>query len=126
MPNESKHALAGWPMSYKRSRFWVRINDGYVRLTLRPGQQLHHYAGGRDEEGWSSEAHIWSHEGDHIRLEWMSDGVDCDGRLSDNTVCVCDLDKLTSRHVLDDAPLVPAWEHIEHEHRDYEAEKAGY
>ena len=41
------------------ARFWVFKHTGPVKLTLRPGQTLHHYHGERTEEGWTSTAESW-------------------------------------------------------------------
>src|SRR6267142_3393798 len=62
------------------ARFWVWRN-GWVKLTLRPEQQLSSFRAQRTEEGWASEAESWEHTGTHVVREWCQRGRDCDGVL---------------------------------------------
>ncbi len=119
----------------KTVRFWIWINDGHVRLTLRPGDVLCHCVGGRTDEGWSSEQHVWTHEGDHLELTVDTDGVDCDGRLSTNATLACPIGNVHAHEFGDfddDRQRVstglfgPAWERVSAGQRDYSAEAAGY
>lgn len=66
----------------RNARFWTFENNGWVKLTLRPSQQLSHGVGGRTDEGWSFYGCTWEHEGDRVSRHWISDGRDCDGRLT--------------------------------------------
>ena len=79
--------------------------------------------GGPDDEGWSAEGWTVSHEGDHVRLEWWSDGSDCEGRLSRGGVSVWDGETYRKGH---DGTFVPAWQAEGSHQRDYTAEAAGY
>ena len=82
------------------ARFWVYVNGGPVKLTLRPGEVLEHYQCWTTDEGWSSEYCRWGwdcededHGGELFR-EWESCGRDCDGRLDRSGVDVCDMEDM--------------------------------
>lgn len=118
------------------ARFWIWYppGDQWVKLTLRPGQQLSYGYGGRHEEGWSWTGETYSHEGDHVLCQFTSDGSDCDGRLTRRNDSRCDLDKLKARDMKADFPdwldcrgiFAPEWERVASHQRDYQAEAAGY
>jgi hypothetical protein len=99
-------------------RFWVWINGGWVRLTLRPGQTLEHCKHCRTDEGWSAEWTRWTHDWDQVVRESVSDGRDCDGRLTEDWMDFCPferLDQLEYSHWASDChngvPIrSPAWE----------------
>lgn len=126
----------------KNARFWTWHNDGWVKLTLRPGQSLTHHVGGRTDEGWFSEATTWMHAVSEIVRENDSSGCDCDGPLYRHWRDRCCLDELAVvSHVKqsDDferypdgwmpdyaAPLTPAWESVSSSQRDVYAEAVGY
>jgi len=106
------------------ARFWVWWRDGAVKLTLRPGQALGAEWSGRHEEGWAYEAERWAYDGRVVLRVSVSDGTDCDGRMSDSTTCACPLTRLRDRDV--DGLHFPEWEREKSSHRDYAAEAAGY
>ena len=107
------------------ARFWDYVNNNPVKLTLRPGQSRSWGKWERTDEGWSSEGYTWSHEGDGVRCQYGSDGMDCDGRLRRGLAVFAPLAKLRARQATD-GPAVPAWEDAESWQRDYAAEAAGY
>lgn len=84
-------------MARPNARFWVYVNGGPVRLTLKPGQQLQHHTWERHEEGWSSEATSWEYPDDEdaVYREWCLDGRDCDGRLTRHGADRCDVANLS-------------------------------
>lgn len=113
----------------RNARFWEYHNGAPVKLTLRPGQSLSHYSGGRTDEGWSSTATTWrlSSNGRVLERDITSDGADCDGRLTTG----CDSVALTERDSfvpLYYAPelLRPDWRDAGGWQRDQFAEAAGY
>lgn len=112
----------------RNARFWVYVNGGDVKLTLRPGHGLSWGRSWSHEEGWSSEEYTWRYKkgsGTVWRLT-ATDGTDCDGRLSTCTESYCRLDRLQS-HQVDDSPIRhPDWERLSSRQRDYQAEAAGY
>ena len=118
----------------RNARFWVHVNGGPVKLTLRPDQELSWGYAVRTDEGWASESYTWSHEGDHVRLKWCDDGVDCDGRLTRYGESHASLDELlvdppscsdSERHVYENV-LWPLWRKDYAGQRDEYAEMAGY
>ena len=66
----------------KTVRFWEYHNGDFVKLSLKDGQSLEHYSGGSTDEGWSSEYCKWSRDGDRLYRKTVTDGRDCDGRLT--------------------------------------------
>lgn len=103
-------------------RFWT--GDG-CKITLKPGQVLHHHQSWPTDEGWRSESERWEHTGDGVRRETVSDGRDCDGRLTNSCTVFCPADKLAAR-VLEDYPPLPEWKVIDTELYDEYARAAGY
>jgi hypothetical protein len=113
----------------RNARFWVYVN-GWVRLTLRPGQHLAHVRGGPTDEGWRREVNEWTHDGEGVQWESFTEGRDCDGRHEAWWESYCPLDDLHSRSNEsddNDAPwCLPAWGGDRSGQRDYTAEAAGY
>lgn len=119
----------------KNARFWIYMNGGPVKITLKPDQTLEHFQGGRCEEGWSSETTSWEYEDGVVRQERCSDGRDCDGRLTTYGEIVCPLDSLSAGNVPytdGDEPTTwagviwPDWQKESSYQRDEYAEAAGY
>lgn len=118
----------------RNARFWVYINGGPVKLTLRPGQVLRHYVGWTHDEGWSSEMHEWEHDGDAVVRRWEMAGSDCDGPLTTYGEDSCDLVWLRARephsepheHANYIGVMWPEWQRGRREQRDVFAEAAGY
>lgn len=114
------------------ARFWNWCPGGWVKITLRPGQELSYAVHQRTEEGWSAQGETFRHDGDRVTCEWWNDGADCDGRLSREGECSCPLDRLAVevRSSSEDREtrdiLAPAWERGTAEQRDYQAEAANY
>lgn len=72
----------------KNARFWIMNPancDSLVKLTLKPGQRLAHGFGGPHEEGWSSHFETWTYDeySQGIQRQYVDDGRDCDGRLTE-------------------------------------------
>ena len=121
----------------KNARFWAWSNGpegGWVKLTLKPGQELIHHGGGPCEEGYHYWAETWRHEGDRVLNTWDSQSRDCDGLYHNGSRRYCLVDLLqavTIQHFASTSPYHPtpprpAWEHENRTQRDFEAEKAGY
>ena len=123
------------------ARFWVWWNDGWVKLTLRPGQTLSHGYSGPTDEGWSSEHHNYEYDAETLCVtsHCTSDGSDCDGRLTRYYDCECRVDDLHAvppppldeqafcrRSIREFWPMRPLWKKIGSSQRDYNAEAAGY
>ena len=126
----------------KNARFWTWINDGWVKLTLRPGSTLwwSHYTS--HDEGWSSETVEWFLGDDVVTRTTETDGSDCDGRLSRSYVDECGIGELASVPAMKQCeyseehwdgweidptrPMRPDWQKVRSGQRDYAAEAAGY
>lgn len=90
------------------ARFLVYLHGEYVKITLKPEQQLTWRNYCRTEEGYFAEGYVWTHEGDHVREEQETDSRDCDGRHGDSRVDVCPLGLLQA---------VPLFKRTWHEER---------
>ena len=110
------------------ARFWVYVNGGDVKLTLRPGRSLSWGRSWRHDEGWSSEDYAWwcKKGTEAVGRLYSTDGTDCDGRMSTCTETRCRYDKLQSYQVDDNPIRYPEWERLSQGQRDYQAEAAGY
>lgn len=109
------------------ARFWASAASGSpVKLTLKPGQTLHHHYGSRTDEGWMSESLRFSFNAGFIVCERHSDGVDCDGRLESFATLVCPLRDRAAGYVDEHGVAFPAWKHTDGGQRDHSAEAAGY
>jgi hypothetical protein len=111
------------------ARFWYFLNGSPVKITLHPGQSLEHYHGAPCDEGWSSEYHKFTHEGDGVTCEWQEDGRDCDGRLTTDGESFAPLSALRDGYVEDNGSGVvyADWQRSRPSSvRDEYAEAAGY
>jgi len=101
------------------ARFRQWINGDWVMLTLHPGQELlwHHYH--QHDEGWASESYSWLLEGGTIHCSIVSDGTDCDGRLTRYHMSMARVEDISRDRD-------PVWLSCEESQRDYQAEAAGY
>ena len=84
------------------ARFWVYRNGTYVKLTLKPGQEVRHAFYRTTDEGWASQTDSWRHGMDRVRNTWRFDGSDCDGRTSTSGAQECPLGELQGRRFIDD------------------------
>lgn len=140
-----KHRLNPWVPP--NVRFWVWWNNDPVKLTLKPDQTLTLYEAHRTDEGWSSMTERYTHAGDRVECETVSEGVDCDGRLKTGWKGFARIDQLQQEPIcrfLDyfdgeryrtiATPYVengreclrPDWTEGKSWQRDYSAEAAGY
>lgn len=134
------------------ARFWVWLAgsvdyDGYVKVTLRPGQVLRWSHGGITDEGYRSEWMTFKHEknshdsfpdSERERLYgvvFMIDEVeerDCDGRHFHESQVACPVDRLEDQlNYVDTCKgkkvyRVPSWRRVTSRQRDQYAEMAGY
>jgi hypothetical protein len=107
---------------------WTYHDDRWqgVRLEL-DGDAVHLVSGGRTEEGWTRSAEVLRYVSPGLVVaELYSDGADCDGRASSESLwwCApCDLE----HHPADQyGPARPLWVRQHSRRRDYAAERAGY
>lgn len=86
------------------ARFWIHWNNTLTKIRLTPDQVLTLRRHSRDEEGWSSHADRYTHEGDHVRCDWGWEGCDCDGRTGESGALICPLTLLEAEVVTNDPP----------------------
>lgn len=118
------------------ARFYVWENGQDIKITLRPGESVSWSSGGATDEGWSRDYETWSFDGTFVYNESISDGVDCDGRLTRECQSICHLMDLrkcqptqrdwTSGEDVAWGPLVPQWRKLERSQRDQFAEAMNY
>jgi hypothetical protein len=107
------------------ARFWTWVNDGWVKLTLRPQETLTWAEAHLADEGWASEAMDWRYDGDGIHRSSYQAGRDCDGKMEWWGEDYCPLEDLAAIEATD-GTLRPAWERKSASQRDYSAEAMGY
>lgn len=109
-------------------RFWVWINNGWVKLRLEPGQVIRWGQSGPTDEGWSYVSYQFEYDIqiDVIKRTAVSGGCDCDGPIDRVTEYECHFDRLKANwnEKLDD--YVPEWDECGGLVRDLYAERAGY
>lgn len=117
----------------KNARFWVWHNNGWVKLTLTPGQSVSFHTGGETEEGWSHEHSVYTHTGEEVESSHGTEGCDCDGRHSWSSESYCHLDDLKARDAYECNPIdenkgimAPEWTRGSSRQYDQFAEMAGY
>lgn len=112
----------------RNARFWTWLNGAYVKLTLKPGQTLSWGQGGPTDEGWSSVEESWelSEDGEVIVRECVTDGSDCDGRLTQGTTMIASADGATFCDYAGDGHFRPDWQRDDAWQRDQYAEAMGY
>lgn len=118
----------------RNCRFKVYINGGDVTLTLKPGQVLEWYKFYNTDEGWSSVYESWglNDAGTELQRDCVSDGTDCDGRLTRFDVAFADADPATFTEGYDPYKAAergqrfPYWKQDRSEQRDQYAELANY
>jgi hypothetical protein len=121
----------------RNARFWDYVNNGLVKLTLRPDQELTHTSGGSTDEGWFSEVETWIHTGDGVEYTRKSWGRDCDGGYGTASVVFCPLADLGAGAAPEDVEEAyripdcagvryPSWRKQSACQYDEQAELAGY
>lgn len=111
------------------ARFWV-YHNGWVKLTLKPGQKLNHTFSCLTDEGYVTQAETYSHDGTYVYSDMFETGRDCDGPYSRSTMVRCHISSLKdnpSEDIFGEiAPDRPFWERVDSWQRDIFAEEMGY
>lgn len=115
----SRQPKVRWWWRPHNARFKVWVNGGEAILTLRPDQTLRRHEFFPTDEGWSSLSEEWFYDGTLVHREWVSDGTDCDGRLTRHSLDMWD------GHTLNDRGF-PDWQEGAAWQRDYTAESMNY
>lgn len=119
------------------ARFWVWENDGWIKLTLKPGQTLRWVSGGSTDEGYSNDYHSWEYDTEEgvVIADYANESRDCDGRHSYHATSNCligDLQALPPvtadpENYVDEIPVPrPDWRRGASSQRDHYAEAMGY
>jgi len=108
------------------ARFWIYINGGFVKLTLRPEEALEHFFSERTDEGFRSVYQSWEYDGSVVVRQWFIRERDCDGRHEDGGVAYWDDGKVAPSYS-DPDTMLPVWvDGEDYYHRDHTAEAMGY
>jgi len=110
----------------KTVRFWVWHLEGWVKLTLKPDQELSLSWGGPDEEGYSYTSEKYIHEGEQVLYECVIEAQDCDGRLTNFYSSEWDGESVRDEGEDPDVNRIPKWVKASSRQRDYVAEAMGY
>ena len=117
------------------AHFWVDYRGSWVKLTLKPEQQLAVGYSEPDEEGYSFQRSVYTHEGHRVVEAWSNGGRDCDGTITHSGVCWCSLDELQAHEFPRDPQdhhegkpiMLPKWEKMANDRiYDEYAQAAGY
>ncbi len=115
------------------ARWWMWWNEGWVRLSLRPGQELRFGLWVSTDEGFAAEYWHYEHDGDQLVAHVVDDGRDCDGRLTRCNTYHCPLTDLQRNPAFDrpdsaenDGIYLPDWRRGDSSQCDEYAEAAGY
>lgn len=88
---------------------WIEVRKEHTELN-----KITRHSGGDTEEGWSSSTdYWWMDETGIVHCQEMSDGRDCDGRLSTHWHGLWNL-------------TTGQWDRVDSGQRDYTAESMGY
>lgn len=134
----------------KNARFWIWHNDGWVKLTLTPGESARFGTGGSHEEGYHCEDWCYEYdaEGQSVVCHSVAWGRDCDGPYRRFAKSYCPLTELKSRSMFEECGRLfwcpfyemdlvmpsssdygiycPEWRKESSFQRDYYAEAMGY
>jgi len=107
------------------ARFWIWWNNDYVKITLRPWQEITIGRQDPTDEGYEGKSNTYLHDGDVVRCKWSSWGQDCDGYLERNGESVCPLSHLHEIEHEDTNIKSPEWTRENAWQRDQYAEAMG-
>jgi len=112
-------------------------NDGWIKLTLKPGQTLRWAKGGKCDEGFSIDYNEYEYDADDgvVLSRFTNESQDCDGRHSYYGDAECPISELQARPPepadpewgTEEIPVPrPEWRKVSASQRDYYAEAMGY
>lgn len=118
------------------ARFWARVHGDWVKLTMRPGDEVWAIEAEPTDEGWRRCSTFYTYDGWCVTRDVAWDERDCDGLHSGGYVDECSIDDLRSAEVAAYAESwlpfpgarLPAWVERRRQRweRDHTAEAAGY
>lgn len=116
-------------------RFWDWINDGWVKITLRPGETIRREKSQTTDEGFcnSLETYLYDETDGSIMATYDSQSRDCDGLFYQGAVLalvhtfwVDESDERVRKQPDFPVGWHARWEPTERYQRDMTAEAAGY
>ena len=119
------------------ARFWTLINCDWVKLTLKPGEQIHWHISGYHDEGsyWEAEVFEYDQENCLILRGIHSGGTCCDGATERHVELKSRLSAIHAAEcceyqngTLEPIPGMykPDWREVRNYQRDRFAESMGY
>lgn len=111
-------------------RFWVWGREGWVKLTLEPGQKIELSTPGDSDEGWSHTDEYYEYDADEkcVRYNRATRGSDCDGPHEDYAERWCPVERLNwvACGEVSSPTFTPDWQRGEESQRDHFAESMNY
>lgn len=111
------------------ARFWLWVNGGWVKVTLKPATSLRWGESHATEEGYHFERISLEYDGDTVYFEEYYGGRDCDGELENTIQYACALENLRSDpHEINAFEVIdrPVWKKQSHRVYDQYAQMMNY
>lgn len=112
------------------AKFWAYHKGDWVKLTLKPGQEIAVHSFFWTDEGSKEEYSTYCYDPDNdcIWSTYDSSERDCDGRHSYHSDVMCPLSELKASPADEQwgSPATPEWRKVSAHQRDYYAEAMGY
>ena len=112
-----------------RSITFLAYVQGEIRpITLRAGETFQDRKHETTDEGWSRSTRTWTFDGSRVLRIADSDGVDCDGRMSQHEEHETTPADAAAGFQLPDGRRLALWHAVKGaaRQRDYSAERMGY
>jgi hypothetical protein len=109
----------------RTARFWTYINNGWVKISLRPEQTIEWSYSHDTDEGYASGCYTWRHCGLFVVRELETSSRDCDGPHGSFERQSCELNQLAA-HVVPSGQRIPAWRQLKARQYDAFAEAMNY
>jgi hypothetical protein len=115
-------------MQNRNARFWMYLEQGLVKITLKRGQRLDWEESYPTEEGYSCHHYGWEFDGETVYLTYDSVGSDCDGPHRYCADSHCHIDDLHSGCDIpnEEGLFYPDWHRGQIYQQDTYAEAMGY
>ena len=121
----------------KNARFWVDHKGSFVKLTIKPGEEINTIEGGLTDEGFDYTNTTYRYEDGLVFCSQVRDAKDCDGPMSWSWKGFFDPCNYKTRGVFvgvdadyeeiwDDSIQLVCWERASSSQRDIYAELMGY
>lgn len=110
----------------RNARFWEYHNGDWVKITLKPKQELSIDHGGQHEEGhWRSYC-SWKNDINRVIRYNCVSGSDCDGRYRRDWTDCCPIGELQQMPHENAPGPTPNWRNVSESQRDFTAEFMNY